>query len=587
MPGLPPIVPGFPASNRVPGAYGVVNYGVGGQSAANLPKKLLAIGLKTAAGTIAADVQVQPILSPSDADNYAGIGSELACMLYDALLVAAALGVPLYAASPTPSGGATAATTNLKITGTATGTGQITVRVNGAPISLNVPIGMTGAQACTALAGLIAGFKSGRSRLTASAATNYCTISCNTPGVRGMQDVVFLDVSQPAPGLTATLYVVWTTGQTWVVGDQVIPSPANGFYYKCTTAGTGSGGPPSFPTTIGQTVADGTATFTCWGTTATGNLPTTALFLGNATGLETYTNLLQTLTSQRYDRWAVAANDAVSLAAIKTQIDQYAGAPYNFMQSVIVATNGSFAAAQSLYQTTLNDTRFNCLWELNAETHPSRITAQKCGIRCATEQSNPNPNYDGLILPFVAPQSQQADWPALPTLISAINNSVTPITSGPFGLGPGGDGYARVVRSITSKSLTNGFADYSTIDVGQQIVPDFVFEDLKLLYLSKLQPANPVISDDPPPQARKVKSGVLTPSMVTAAHMAKLTDYSNGVLTSTPLAGSATIAPIIQPPITGDVDAVFNPGAGNIIAADTVRVMQLDHQLGIVVNQSP
>lgn len=43
------------------------------------------------------------------------------------------------------------------------------------------------------------------------------------------------------------------------------PAVANGFYYKVTVAGTLAASPPAFPTTVGQTVADGTATVTCAG----------------------------------------------------------------------------------------------------------------------------------------------------------------------------------------------------------------------------------------------------------------------------------------------------------------------------------
>lgn len=588
MPGIAPTIPGFPSSNRVPSVAGTVQTGVGGQSAASLPKRVLVVGLKSAAGTITPDNQIAPILSPIDADNYAGVGSEGACMLYDAIALAAALGIPLLYCSPTPPVGATAATTTVKFNGTAAATGQVTVRSNGKPISVGIPFGTTAAQAATLLAGAIAGYASGRQRVTASASTVYTTITCNTPGVRGNQDVVFLDVSAMPAGITATLYVTWATSQTWAVGDQVVPKAApNGFYFRCTVGGAGSTTTePTWPSTIGATVTDGSATWTCWGSTATGNLPTTALFLGNGAGLETYTNLLATLSSQSYDRIALAANDATSVAAWKVQIDQFAAAPTNYLQQVIVATNGTLAASQSLGQTTLNDTRFQNLWELNAETHPSRLAAQFASSRASAEQQNPNAAYDGFVMTYAAPQSQQADWPSLASLISAINNSVTPLTSGPFGLGPGGDGVTRVVRSITTKSLTNGFADYSTIDTGMITVPDFVFLDAKILYLTQVQPANPVVSDDPPNNQRKPKSGVLTPSSCAATYLGKLQQYSNGVLSNSPVAGSATIPPMIQPPVQGDVQCTFDPVGQRIIMVETIHVMPIDHQLGVIVAQS-
>jgi len=578
----PVVISGFPSSNRVPGAYGEVLTGQGGQSAASLPKKLLVVGLPTAAGTITPDNQIVPVLSTADADNYAGPGSEGACMLYDAISIAGLAGVPLYYCSAKPAAGATAATTNVRFSGTATAAGAVIVRINGTVISQGIAIGDTAASVAANLALTVQGFKGGRMPVTATNATSYCTLTSRTAGQRGMQHVVFLDVSQMPAGITATLYRTWAATTTYAIGDQVVPlATPNGFYFRATaiTTGTSAASEPTWPTTIGQTVVDSGVTWTCWGSTATGNVPTTALFLGNATGLETYTNLLLTLFSQSYDRIPLAANDATSLGAWKTQVDQLMGAPFNYLQHVIVASNGTQAAAQSLAQTTLNDTSFQFLWMLNSETHPSRIAAAMAALRALSEQSNPNASYDAAILRTVAPQSQPADWPTLSVLISAINNSLTPVSSWR------GDGFAKVERSITTKSLTNGAADYSTIDTGMRVVPDFVLTDGKLYWQSVIQPNNPVVQDDPPPGQRQPPSGVITPSRMTSLYMGKLTQYSQGVLSSTPVSGSATIPPICLAPQPGDVQSVFDPAGVRIMMAENVRVMPINHQVGISVRQ--
>lgn len=576
------VISGFPSSNRVPGAYGEVLTGQGGQSAASLPKKLLVVGLPTT-GTINPDTQIVPILSTADADNFAGPGSEGGCMLYDALTVAGLAGIPLYYTSAKPANGATAATTSIRFNGTATAPGQITVRINGKVVSQGIAIGDTAANIAANLALTVAGFAGGRLPITATNSTVYCTLTSRTSGQRGMQHVVFLDVSQMPAGVTATLYRTWATLTTYAIGDQVVPlASPNGFYFRATaiTTGTSGASEPTWPTTIGQTVVDSGVTWTCWGQTATGSIPTTALFLGNATGLETYTNLLGTLFSQSYDRIPLAANDSVSLGAWKTQVDQLMGAPFNFLQHVVVASNGTQAAAQSLAQTTLNDTSFQFCWMLNAETHPSRIAASMAALRALSETSNPNSSYDAAILRTVAPQSQPADWPSLPVLISAINNSLTPVSSWR------GDGFAKVERSITTKSLTNGAADYSTIDTGMRVVPDFVLQDGKLYWSSVIQPNNPVVQDDPPPGQKQPPSGVMTPSRMTSLYTAKLQQYSQGVLSSTPVAGnSATVPPICLPPQPGDVQSVFDPVAARIMMAENVRVMPIQHQLGISVRQ--
>lgn len=576
-------IPGFGASNRVPMVAGNVQTGVGGQSAANLAKKLLLVGLMSSSGTLTPDVQVQPVYSVADLDNFAGPGSELACMGYDALAVAGDQGVPVYICSPAAANGAVAATTVVKFAGGSTGNGQATIRIGGYLASANIPPGMTAAQAATLLASVVNGLYSGRGAVSASAAGAYLTLTYKTPGVRGNEQLIFLDASGMPPGMTATLYTPWGATIAYAVGDQVIPNPTDGLYFRCTIAGTSAGSQPTWPTTQGQTVTDGSVTWVCAGVTGSGTSPTTSVFLGGGGGLESYTNVLSTIQPTTYDRIAPAANDAVSLAAWKAQIDTVAGAPNNNLQQAVFAFNGSFAAAQSLAQTTVNDARFQCLWQQNGETHPSRLAAQWAGIRAYNEQGNPNSSYDGYVLNKTAPQSQSIDWPSLTVLIAAINNSLTPVTSGNFGLGPGGDGLSRVVRSITTKSLTNGSADYSSIDTGIPSTADFIFLDAKLYYLNVIQPANPVVSDNYPSNGPQVPSGVLTPDSAASTYNGRLVRFSQGVLSDAPQVGSASIPPIILTPQPGDVVAIYNTVSKRIDVTETVRVMPIDHQLGISV----
>ena len=47
-------------------------------------------------------------------------------------------------------------------------------------------------------------------------------------------------------------------------GTGILPSTSNGYYYRCTTAGD-TAAEPTWPTTIGNTVSDGTVTWTCAG----------------------------------------------------------------------------------------------------------------------------------------------------------------------------------------------------------------------------------------------------------------------------------------------------------------------------------
>lgn len=54
----------------------------------------------------------------------------------------------------------------------------------------------------------------------------------------------------------------WKPNQAYAVGNLVIPQSFNGYYYRCTVAGTSGAAEPKWPTLIGGTVNDGTVTWT-------------------------------------------------------------------------------------------------------------------------------------------------------------------------------------------------------------------------------------------------------------------------------------------------------------------------------------
>lgn len=55
----------------------------------------------------------------------------------------------------------------------------------------------------------------------------------------------------------------WVGSTAYVLTNIVSPTTANGYYYECTTAGTTGVSEPTWPTTAGNTVNDGTAVWTC------------------------------------------------------------------------------------------------------------------------------------------------------------------------------------------------------------------------------------------------------------------------------------------------------------------------------------
>lgn len=74
----------------------------------------------------------------------------------------------------------------------------------------------------------------------------------------------------------------------YAVGQVVIPATANGFRYRCVTAGTSAGAPPAFGTTVGGTTNDGTVVWRCDGSEAYVSSPVTLPSRGTSSDFSTY-----------------------------------------------------------------------------------------------------------------------------------------------------------------------------------------------------------------------------------------------------------------------------------------------------------
>ena len=77
-----------------------------------------------------------------------------------------------------------------------------------------------------------------------------------------------LPLSTPAPTVVPPTAAARANTTAYALNAYIVPATANGFYYKVTTAGTSAAAIPTFPTTIGATVTDGTVVLTCAGRTA-------------------------------------------------------------------------------------------------------------------------------------------------------------------------------------------------------------------------------------------------------------------------------------------------------------------------------
>jgi phage tail sheath gpL-like len=358
---------GYSDSDKIPGFYSERVFGAGPINIRTIPLVMLCCGLKSSAGTITVDTDVVEITSTTDANAYAGQGSELGRMLNAA--IREARGYRLMACSPTGGGGASAAVT-VTYVGSASSNGYWYYYIGGTKISVAVSSGDAIATQATALAAAIT--KLPDLPVTASASLGVCTITLKHAGIRGNQWIIYQDkTSTTAPGTTTS-----TLG-----GGSAVTSSTN----------------------------------------------VNGVFFASGTGTETMTAVLATLQPGRYDRCVWAQNDATSLAAIATQCDAKAGPLEGRSEHNVVAANGTSNAAISLAQTTLNNARFQLCHMFEAETHPSEIAAAMCAKRAATEQSKPCSGYDGYEFVTVQPHRFPGQTPTRTTQQTQLDAGVTPI----------------------------------------------------------------------------------------------------------------------------------------------------------------
>ena len=67
----------------------------------------------------------------------------------------------------------------------------------------------------------------------------------------------------------------WSSATAYTAGQTIVPNPANGDMYVCTTAGTSGATAPTFPTGAGATVADGAAITGAFSSNGAGGAPFT------------------------------------------------------------------------------------------------------------------------------------------------------------------------------------------------------------------------------------------------------------------------------------------------------------------------
>jgi len=279
---------------------------------------------------------------------------------------------------------------------------------------------------------------------------------------------------------------------------------------------------------------------------------------------------LDAIVSRQFDRIALGQNDTTSLGKVLSQIVAQSDALIGIRQHVIFGATGTLAAAISLAQTTVNNPRFQCAWMNNSEAHPCEIAANVAACRLQTEVNDPASMFDNDPLTGLPGHVVTSDIPARPSLVSALNNGVTPITTN-------GSGNAAVVRSIVTKSLTAGLPDYSTLDTSDAVVPDVVLDLLRAEWLGNFLTINVRVADDPLPSEKPRPQGVGTPSLWNTRVTSILRALERG---------EGYPAPILYDVSNNLPTSSYDAVGKRIMSAVPVRPMPGNHQIGVSVRQT-
>lgn len=196
----------IPSSIRKPGKYFEFNTKLAVRTLPGNLQKVLIIGQRIAAGTVAANI-VTDVFSDGDAATYFGNGSQLHLMCRAAIKANPYLS--LQAIAMDDAGAGVLASSTVTLTGPATAAGVLTVKIAGKPVQITIAAADTATAIAAALAAQIA--LQPDLPVTAAAALGVVTLTAKNKGTQGNN--IKIEAATTAAG-TAVAVVAMANGAT-------------------------------------------------------------------------------------------------------------------------------------------------------------------------------------------------------------------------------------------------------------------------------------------------------------------------------------------------------------------------------------
>jgi phage tail sheath gpL-like len=251
-------------------------------------------------------------------------------------------------------------------------------------------------------------------------------------------------------------------------------------------------------------------------------------FMTGGTTADSNATALGTINPKSYYYIVSAAEDATQFGALVSQVNSQASPTTGIRQRAFAGSVDTLANAITI-ATGVNAPRAEVVWEEKAPWTPGELAANAAAVYAQFENAvNPRTNFAG----FGNDTTTQAYWkvpasrtataaPSRASLVSALNNGLTPIASNP-------NGSTYMVNRITTRSLSGSTPDYRVRDAHKVTITDFFAADVAAKTV--LQMGGKRIANDPPQGTRPPGPQVVTPLIYKALILTVIDAYDNNDL---------------------------------------------------------